>query len=239
MKLSAKERLILSLDFEEKDSALHLLENLKDELVYCKVGLQLFTKYGIALLHEIKKMGFRIFLDLKFHDIPNTVASAIKSLDSIEVDLLNIHATCGYDGLKLAKETLHNLHPASKLIAVTVLTSLNDDALQQMGIPVKSEALVLQLCKVSQSAGLDGVVCSAQEVQNIKNTLGKDFLAVCPGIRRATDDVNDQKRIVTPSQAIKNGADWIVVGRPIIKASSPSTEAKLIINEIEKGMQDD
>lgn len=239
MKLSAKERLILSLDFEDKDSALHLLESLKNELVYCKVGLQLFTKYGIALLHEIKKMGFRIFLDLKFHDIPNTVASAIKSLDSIEVDLLNIHATCGFDGLKLAKETLQNLHPASKLIAVTVLTSLNDDALQQMGIPVKSEALVLQLCKVSQNAGLDGVVCSAQEVQNIKNTLGKDFLAVCPGIRRATDDVNDQKRIVSPMQAIKNGADWIVVGRPIIKASSPSTEAKLIINEIEKGMQDD
>lgn len=239
MKLSAKERLILSLDFEEKESALHLLENLKDELVYCKVGLQLFTKYGIALLHEIKKMGFRIFLDLKFHDIPNTVASAIKSLDSIEVDLLNIHATCGFDGLKLAKETLQNLHPASKLIAVTVLTSLNDDALQQMGIPVKSEALVLQLCKVSQNAGLDGVVCSAQEVQNIKNTLGKDFLAVCPGIRRATDDINDQKRIVSPMQAIKNGADWIVVGRPIIKASSPAEEVGLIINEIEKGMQDD
>ncbi len=239
MKLSAKERLILSLDFEDKDSALYLLESLKNELVYCKVGLQLFTKYGIALLHEIKKMGFRIFLDLKFHDIPNTVASAIKSLDSIEVDLLNIHATCGFDGLKLAKETLQNLHPASKLIAVTVLTSLNDDALQQMGIPVKSEALVLQLCKVSQNAGLDGVVCSAQEVQNIKNTLGKDFLAVCPGIRRATDDVNDQKRIVSPMQAIKNGADWIVVGRPIIKASSPAEEVGLIINEIEKGMQDD
>ncbi|HOI25143.1 MAG TPA: orotidine-5'-phosphate decarboxylase [Caldisericia bacterium] len=239
MKLSAKERLILSLDFEDKDSALYLLESLKNELVYCKVGLQLFTKYGIALLHEIKKMGFRIFLDLKFHDIPNTVASAIKSLDSIEVDLLNIHATCGFDGLKLAKETLQNLHPASKLIAVTVLTSLNDDALQQMGIPVKSEALVLQLCKVSQNAGLDGVVCSAQEVQNIKNTLGKDFLAVCPGIRRATDDINDQKRIVSPMQAIKNGADWIVVGRPIIKASSPAEEVGLIINEIEKGMQDD
>ena len=239
MKLSAKERLILSLDFEDKDSALYLLESLKNDLVYCKVGLQLFTKYGIALLHEIKKMGFRIFLDLKFHDIPNTVASAIKSLDSIEVDLLNIHATCGFDGLKLAKETLQNLHPASKLIAVTVLTSLNDDALQQMGIPVKSEALVLQLCKVSQNAGLDGVVCSAQEVQNIKNTLGKDFLAVCPGIRRATDDINDQKRIVSPMQAIKNGADWIVVGRPIIKASSPAEEVGLIINEIEKGMQDD
>lgn len=237
MNLTAKERLILSMDFEEKESALQLLDELKDEIVYCKVGLQLFTKYGIPLLHEIKRRGFRIFLDLKFHDIPNTVASAIKSLDSIEVDLLNIHATCGYDGLKLAKETFQNLHPASKLIAVTVLTSLNDELLHQMGIPVKSEALVLQLCRVSQNAGLDGVVCSAQEVQNIKNTLGEDFLAVCPGIRRATDDLNDQKRIVTPSQAIRNGADWIVVGRPIIKASSPAAEARLIIHEIEKGMQ--
>ena len=137
----------------------------------------------------------------------------------------------------LFRSTFQNLHPASKLIAVTVLTSLNDELLHQMGIPVKSEALVLQLCRVSQNAGLDGVVCSAQEVQNIKNTLGEDFLAVCPGIRRATDDLNDQKRIVTPSQAIRNGADWIVVGRPIIKASSPAAEARLIIHEIEKGMQ--
>jgi orotidine-5'-phosphate decarboxylase len=239
MNLTARERLILSLDFEEKQAALDMLDELKSEIVYCKVGLQLFTKYGISLLHEIKDKGFRLFLDLKFHDIPNTVASAIKSLNSIEVDLLNIHAMCGFEGLKLAKETLQNLHPKSKLIAVTVLTSLNNELLSQMGIPVKSEELVLQLCKVTQNAGLDGVVCSAQEVQNIKNTLGKDFLAVCPGIRRATDDVNDQKRIVTPSQAIKSGADWIVVGRPIIKAPSPGTEARLIITEIEKGMQND
>jgi orotidine-5'-phosphate decarboxylase len=236
MKLSAKERLIISLDFEEKTSAFKLLDELQGEVVYCKVGLQLFTKYGIHLLHEIKEKGFKLFLDLKFHDIPNTVASAIKSLASIEVDLLNIHAMCGHEGLVLAKKTLESLHPCSRLIAVTVLTSLDDEALHAMGIHNTSKALVLDLCRVSQSAGLDGVVCSAQEVAAIKSSLGKEFLAVCPGIRRASDDINDQKRIVSPAEAIQSGADWIVVGRPIIKALSPINEARLIIEEIQKGM---
>ncbi len=236
MKLLPFERLILSLDLNTDTEALSLLENLQGELAFCKVGLQLFTRYGIGLLHKIKKMNFRIFLDLKFHDIPNTVSAAIQSLSEVEIDLLNMHAMCGSEGLAKARDTLSQIHPNAKLFAVTVLTSLNDSMIHDMGIQLTAKDLVMHLCRIAAQSGLDGVVCSAQEASMIKTEQGKSFLTICPGIRRLSDKLDDQQRVTTPSQAMNMGADWIVVGRPILKAISPRQEVIEIIKEIEKGL---
>ncbi len=236
MQLNPRDRLILSLDVDEEQKALSLLEQLSGEVTFCKVGLQLFTRYGLSLLRKINQKGFRIFLDLKFHDIPNTIASAIKSLVDVEIDLLNMHALCGMEGMKRAKEALSIQHPQAKLIAVTVLTSLNTHSVKEMGVGMTASEWVLKLCDIAYQSGLDGVVCSAQETSSIKFMNGHHFLTICPGIRRLTDDIGDQKRVTTPEEAIKNGADWLVVGRPIIQAPDPKDEAISIIREIEKGL---
>ncbi len=236
MQLNPKDRLILSLDFDEDQKALSLLEQLRGEVSYCKVGLQLFTRYGLKLLKSIRQLDYRIFLDLKFHDIPNTVASAIRSLAEVEIDILNMHALCGEEGMKRAKEALSIQHPSAKLVAVTVLTSLNTQSINDMGVGITASEWVLKLCDLACQSGLDGVVCSAQEVNAVKSMNGQQFLTICPGIRRLTDEVGDQKRITTPLEAIQNGADWLVVGRPIIQAPDPKMEAISIIEEIEKGL---
>jgi orotidine-5'-phosphate decarboxylase len=231
-----KERLIVSLDFEESAQAISLVDLLGDDAIFYKVGLQMYLHYGSPFVNEIKKRGKKIFLDLKLNDIPNTVNSAIKVLASMNVDMLNLHTFIGFTGLKQAKETVMQVMPATKLIGVTVLTSLDDEALRGIGFKNSVKEEVLQLCKLGKSAGIDGVVSSAQEASLIKKECGTDFLTVCPGIRRATDDIGDQSRVVTPEMAIKGGADYLVIGRPIIKASSPKEEVKAILLEIEKGL---
>lgn len=231
-----KERLIVSLDFDDSSKALSFVDLIGEDAIYYKVGLQLYLHYGSHFVAELKKRGKKVFLDLKLNDIPNTVCSAIKVLASMEVDMLNLHTFIGFEGMKQAKETVTLVMPETKLIGVTVLTSLDEGALHEIGFNCSVKEEVLTLCRLGKKAGIDGVVSSAMESTEIKKQIGKDFLTICPGIRRATDDIGDQSRVVTPEQAIRGGADYLVIGRPIIKAISPKEEVVAILKEMEKGL---
>ncbi|MCK5849144.1 MAG: orotidine-5'-phosphate decarboxylase [Caldisericia bacterium] len=235
--MNAKERLIVSLDFPDIQKAQSLRDLLKDDVLFYKIGLQMFLRYGFQIVNEWKNFGKKVFLDLKLSDIPNTVSSAIRTLSVLEVDMINMHALSGYDCMRMAAETAKEVIPESKLIAVTVLTSFTDKGLQEIGIPHSPAGEVKTLCKIAKKAGLSGVVSSPWEANSVKNICGEDFITVCPGIRRSTDAIGDQARIMTPSKAIKNGADYLVVGRPIIKASDPKEAAISILKEIENAIQ--
>lgn len=235
--MELKERLIVSLDFETDSQALALVAELHHEVIFYKIGMQLFYHYGPALVKKIKNQGVKIFLDLKLHDIPNTVVSALQSLKDLDVDFINMHTLAGTEAMAQAKDYLLQQQWNTKLIGVTVLTSLNNEHLRQIGFQHSLTETVIQLCRLAKNAKLDGVVASAQEAASIKEQCGNDFITICPGIRRATDSVNDQKRIVTPAEAIAKSADYIVVGRPIIQAQDPKKEAKLYFEEMEKGIQ--
>jgi orotidine-5'-phosphate decarboxylase len=228
--------LIISLDFDESSKALSLVDLLGADARFYKIGLQMYLKYGSQIVAELKKRDKKVFLDLKLNDIPNTICSAIQVLCSMDVDMINLHTFIGLIGMKQAKEAVLSCMPATKLIGVTVLTSLNEEALAEIGFQKTVKEEVLTLCRLGKKASLDGVVSSAQEAHYIKKECGQDFLIICPGIRRATDDVGDQSRIVTPLMAIRSGADFLVIGRPIIKATSPKEEVKAILTEIEKGL---
>jgi len=230
------ERLIVSLDFENITDALSLVDLIKDEAKFYKVGLQMYLKYGEKVISEIKKRGLKIFLDLKLNDIPNTVKEALKVLTDYSVDIINMHVLAGYEAMKEAKGIVASKSPDTKIIGVTVLTSLDDESLKRLGFGLTSEKQTEKLSLLAKEAGLDGVVASAKDVKRIKEICGDPFLLVCPGIRRETEKVDDQKRIATPYSAIKDGADYIVVGRPIIKSDSPKIEVLDIIKEIKKGM---
>jgi orotidine-5'-phosphate decarboxylase len=234
--MNDKERLIVSLDFDDSSKALSFVDLIGDDAIYYKVGLQMYLHYGSHFVAELKKRGKKVFLDLKLNDIPNTVCSAIQVLGNMGVDMINLHTFIGYEGMKQAKETMTMIMPETKLIGVTVLTSLNEEALKEIGFSRTVQEEVLTLCKLGKKAGIDGVVSSAMESAEIKKQCGKDFLTICPGIRRATDDVGDQARVVTPMLAIRAGADYLVIGRPIIKAVSPKEEVVAILKEIEKGL---
>lgn len=234
--IEIKERLIVSLDLETATQAMDLVNLLGEDVLFYKVGLQMFLHYGSQFVLDLKQKNKKIFLDLKLNDIPNTVSSAIKVLSGLHVDMINLHTFIGYDGMKLAAETVMQFMPGTALIGVTVLTSLGDEELQKIGIQFSAKDEVLRLCILGKSAGIHGVVSSAEEAMIIKENCGSDFITVCPGIRRATDVKNDQARIVGPEQAIRNGADYLVIGRPIIKANSPKEEAIAILQEIEKGL---
>lgn len=234
--MSVKERLIVSLDFEDSKEAFSLVDLLSEDAIFYKIGLQMYLHYGSQFVRDIKKRGKKIFLDLKLNDIPNTVISAIKILTTMEVDMINLHTFIGFEGMKQAKETLIQTMPETKLIGVTVLTSLDNHSLAEIGFTKTVKEEVMQLCQLGQKAGLDGVVSSAQETLEIKKNCGKDFLTVCPGIRRNCDALGDQSRVVGPELAIRGGADYLVIGRPIIKASSPREEVIAILKEIEKGI---
>jgi orotidine-5'-phosphate decarboxylase len=234
--MNDKERLIVSLDFDDSSKALSFVDLIGEDAIYYKVGLQMYLHYGSHFVAELKKRGKKIFLDLKLNDIPNTVCSAIKVLANMGVDMINLHTFIGYEGMKQAKELMMEVMPETKLIGVTVLTSLNEEALKEIGFLGTVQEEVLTLCRLGKKAGIDGVVSSAMESTEIKKQCGKDFLTICPGIRRATDDVGDQARVVTPLLAIRGGADYLVIGRPIIKAVSPKEEVVAILKEIEKGL---
>jgi orotidine-5'-phosphate decarboxylase len=234
--MNDKERLIVSLDFDDSSKALSFVDLIGDDAIYYKVGLQMYLHYGSHFVAVLKKRGKKVFLDLKLNDIPNTVCSAIQVLGNMGVDMINLHTFIGYEGMKQAKETMTMIMPETKLIGVTVLTSLNEEALKEIGFSRTVQEEVLTLCMLGKKAGIDGVVSSAMESAEIKKQCGKDFLTICPGIRRATDDVGDQARVVTPMLAIRGGADYLVIGRPIIKAGSPKEEVVAILKEIEKGL---
>lgn len=224
--------LILALDCEDRKSALDLIKPLQGHLKWVKIGLQMFTAYGLPFVHEIKSMGYNVFLDLKLHDIPNTVAKAILSLSSASIDLLTIHASGGSEMCAYAVKARDESNPNLKLLAVTVLTSMNQQQMEALNVNKPVQDHVLDLAKISVDANVDGIVSSTHELKLLRETLGNDPLIVTPGIRPKGTDLNEQKRVMTPSDAKELGADYIVVGRPIYKSEDPLGSVKSILEDI-------
>jgi orotidine-5'-phosphate decarboxylase len=225
-------QIIVALDFPDADSTMRMLENLDPALCRVKVGKELFTRYGPELVRRIGHAGFEIFLDLKFHDIPNTVAGAVGAAAELGVWMINVHASGGRAMLQAARAALGEGSP-SKLIAVTVLTSLTVQDLLDTGVEGYPEQQVMRLAKMTAECGLDGVVCSAQEIELLRNNLPENFLLVTPGIRPAGDGADDQKRIETPAKALAKGSDYLVIGRPITQAADPARKLRDISEEIQ------
>ncbi|MGI2135337.1 orotidine-5'-phosphate decarboxylase [Shewanella baltica] len=214
--------ILVALDYDNKNHALQLIDQLDPNMCRLKVGKEMFTLFGPQLVKDIHDRGFDLFLDLKFHDIPNTVAKAVAAAAELGVWMTNVHASGGLAMMEAAKKALLPYgDKAPMLIAVTVLTSMSDEDLKQLGINVPAFEHVQRLAKLTQQAGLDGVVCSAQEATALKSLLGKDFKLVTPGIRPIGSDAGDQHRVMTPPQAIAAGSDYLVIGRPITKAADP------------------
>ena len=215
--------LIVALDVPNLQQANSTLDQLAGSVRWFKVGLQLFTACGPAIVREVRARGASVFLDLKFHDIPNTVAGAAQSAAALGVEMFNVHASGGEEMMRAAIQGAQRAGVKRPLIiAVTVLTS-----------QVAKEEDVLRLAAAAKTSGLDGVVCSAREAVTLKRELGADFKLVCPGIRPAWSETGDQKRIVTPRDAAKAGADYIVVGRPILAAPNPADAAKRVVEEMQ------
>ncbi len=214
-------KIIVALDYADAQSALALADTLNPSLCRLKVGKELFTATGPQLVEALVQRGFGVFLDLKFHDIPNTVAKACEAASRLGVWMLNVHASGGLAMMQAAREGVARSGLQPKLIAVTVLTSMDQASLQQIGINAPLQEHVLKLAQLTQQAGLDGVVCSAQEATLLRSYLGADFCLVTPGIRPADAKQDDQSRIVTPELALQLGSSYLVIGRPITQAANP------------------
>jgi orotidine-5'-phosphate decarboxylase len=214
-------KIIVALDFGDAQSALALARQLSPQLCRLKVGKELFTAAGPVLVQELVQMGFAVFLDLKFHDIPNTVAQACKSAAALGVWMINVHALGGRAMMRAALEALGDAPTRPRLIAVTVLTSMGTDDLSEVGIARSTGDAAMRLAVLTRDCGLDGVVCSAQEARALREACGPGFLLVTPGIRPADAMADDQKRIATPAAALANGSSYLVVGRPITRAPDP------------------
>ena len=214
-------KLIVALDYDNREDALSLVSQLDPHQCALKVGSELFTLLGADFVRGLINLRFKVFLDLKFHDIPNTVAHACQISAALGVWMVNVHASGGFDMMQAARKALESHKKRPLLIAVTVLTSMNEAGLASVGVNTSLDSHVLHLAQMARDAGLDGVVCSAHEVALIKQHCGPHFLAVTPGIRLPTQSANDQSRIITPELAIKAGSDYLVVGRPITRAANP------------------
>jgi orotidine-5'-phosphate decarboxylase len=233
--------LIVALDFDSLNTALKFAKSLADLVGMFKIGSQLFTAAGPAAVKEIAALGPGIFLDLKFHDIPNTVAGAVLSCAAMSgVQLVNVHALGGTAMLQAAAQAISAGVPMGadrpRLLAVTVLTSMDHKAIREVGIGGPPKTRVVRLAKLAKSAGVDGVVASVQEARAIRKACGRDFLIVTPGVRpkekASSSNGDDQARTATPTEAIKAGADFLVVGRPILAAADPRAAAQAIVEEI-------
>ena len=212
---------VVALDYPSAQPALELVEQLRPRLCRLKVGKELFTRSGPALVEELQRRGFEVFLDLKYHDIPNTVAAAVRAAAELGVWMVNVHASGGRRMMEAAAEALQGITHRPLLIGVTVLTSMGDDDLRELGYTQGAGERVLSLAALAADSGLDGVVCSAQEAPALRAQRGGDFCLVTPGIRLAGDDAGDQRRVLTPAQAVAAGADYLVIGRSITGASDP------------------
>jgi orotidine-5'-phosphate decarboxylase len=231
------EKIIIALDVDTKEEALSLVDQL-DRAVVFKVGLKLFTAEGPSLLRSLQERSKKTFLDLKLHDIPNTVAGAVKAAVKHGVHMMTLHAAGGSEMMARAVEAAQEEaetrdRQIPHLLAVTILTSLKDEQMRDIGMKTPIEEQVLRLARLAQKQGMSGVVCSPQEIGIVKTDLGQDFLVVAPGIRPSWAAADDQKRILTPSAAVQKGADYIVVGRPILKAPSPQRAFLKIVEELE------
>ena len=222
-------KIIVALDYEKESDALALVDQIDPSLCRLKVGKEMFTTLGINFVKQLHQRNFDVFLDLKYHDIPNTVARAVRSAADLGVWMVDLHAS---GGLRMMEEAKRILEPYGKdaplLIAVTVLTSMEDLDLLQIGINASPMEQVLRLAHLTQRAGLDGVVCSPQEVEILRNACGEDFKLVTPGIRPIGTDFGDQRRVMTPTAAIRAGSDYLVIGRPITKADNPAEVLRFI-----------
>ena len=225
-------KLIIALDFPNKDLALNFVKQLSPSDCKLKVGFELFVAAGPDFVRQLVDAGFDVFLDLKFHDIPNTVASACKSAAALGVWMMNVHASGGDKMMQAAKQALVDSNSDAKLIAVTVLTSMDQAQLNSANIHETPENQVKHLAKLTQSSGLDGVVCSAQEAEMLRQHIDQDFLLVTPGIRPPGSAQGDQHRIMTPSEAKIAGVSYIVVGRPITQSDQP----QVVIEQINLDM---
>src|SRR5438445_4650974 len=226
-----RERLIVALDVSTAAEAQKLVQRVGDAAGIYKVGLQLFTAEGPGLVRELVRSGKRIFLDLKLHDIPNTVAHAVKSAAELGVHMLTIHASGGAAMLRAATEAAAG---RVNILGVTVLTSLNDEDMQEIGISGRVSDQVLRMASLARSAGCQGIVTSPREALMVRKSLGEGFAIVTPGVRPAGAETHDQQRTATPAQAIGNGASHIVVGRPITHAADPAKAAEAMISELEQ-----
>jgi orotidine-5'-phosphate decarboxylase len=215
-------KVVVALDFDIKEDALAFVDKINPSDCRLKVGKEMFTYFGPEFVKELTNRGFDVFLDLKFHDIPNTVAKAVAAAAELGVWMVNVHASGGLAMMSKSKQALEKYgDKAPLLIAVTVLTSMSREDLQGLGITRSPAEQVMLLAKLTKEAGLDGVVCSAQEAKILKSALGEDFKLVTPGIRPAGAPSDDQKRIMTPEQAVAVGVDYLVIGRPITQADNP------------------
>lgn len=235
-----RERLILALDVDTENEALEIVSELHDLIGYFKIGMQLYYSAGNSLIERIHTLGGKVFLDLKLHDIPNTVQNGARVLANLGVEMTNFHATGGPTMLKSAsvglKESNAEAPPIG--IAVTILTSLSKNDLEKIGMKDKVKESVKQLAIMTKEAGLKGVVCSPQEIKIVKEACGEDFLTITPGIRPTWSVKNDQKRITTPYQAMKDGGDYLVIGRPIRNADNRREAARLVLEEMENGLNE-
>jgi orotidine-5'-phosphate decarboxylase len=225
-------RVIVALDFSSDKQVLDFTAQLEPSMCKLKVGKELFTLAGPTLVRQLIDKGFDVFLDLKFHDIPNTVARACKVVADMGVWMLNVHALGGRNMLLAAREALEVSENRPLLIAVTILTSMGQQDLQEIGLSGNPEDNVLRLAVLTQEAGLDGVVCSSREVTSLRQAQGEAFTLVTPGIRPTGTEAGDQKRIMTPTEAIQAGSNYLVIGRPITQASDPVQTLHTINSEI-------
>ncbi len=231
-----KSPLIVAMDYDSAQPCLALAQSLNPQYCHLKVGKELFTAEGPQLVEKLMGLGFDVFLDLKFHDIPNTVAKAVKAAAQLGVWMVNVHASGGKAMLMAAREALESGKSGETetlLIAVTVLTSMTAEDLKGIGLEVSPEDQVLRLARLANKAGLDGVVCSAREAKMLKAEIGQDFCLVTPGIRPAGSAADDQRRIVTPQDALANGSDYLVIGRPITQAPNPAQVCEQIYQDIQ------
>ena len=236
----ARDRIVFAMDVAHFEDAQRFVRLLRNRVGLFKVGKQLFTHAGPKVLDMIRQHGQRAFLDLKFHDIPNTVAKASQEATRLEVAMFNVHALGGLERMKAAVQATHDKAKElgtrkPLLLGVTVLTSLDDQSLRQVGIEGSVEEAVSRLARLAVEAGMDGVVASPREIGLIRKACGQEFVVVTPGVRPATVAQDDQRRVLTPGDAIKAGADYLVIGRPIQHAPDPVEAVERIVEEIETG----
>jgi len=230
-------RVIVALDFPAEKQALDLVDQLEPGLCRLKVGKEMFTRLGPGFVEQLVSRGYDVFLDLKYHDIPNTVAAACDAAADLGVWMMNLHASGGRRMMETARERLANKQHRPMLIAVTILTSLAEDELLEIGYSGTPQANVLRLARLAEESGMDGVVCSPMEAAAIRSQASNEFALVTPGVRPASASLDDQRRVMTPGDAITAGSTYLVVGRPITGAQHPVSSLRSINAEIEKTLQ--
>jgi orotidine-5'-phosphate decarboxylase len=234
--LADARRVIVPLDVPDEQAALALAARLDPKLCRVKVGKELFVAAGPAVVGRLQERGFDVFLDLKFHDIPNTVEGACRAAAKLGVWMMNVHASGGAVMMRAAREAIEGVARPPLLIAVTILTSLRDADLAHVGFAEPVAQSVDRLARLTRECGLDGVVCSAQEAPRIRDALGSDFVLVTPGIRLADAKADDQARVVTPVEALRLGAHYLVIGRPITQSPDPAATLESIRHSLQEGM---